>query len=201
VTYGPPPNQNWQQPQPPPGPAYQPPPPGYGPAASGRPGIVLFLGIFAIVLAVAGVLFGRVFEFAVLLIILLGGILVLARQRAGAILITIGTGLMIVMMVLASTVPGLDRFFFRMRGEPEDDWPGYILGIAGLAALVISVLPPVTRALRGDPGPSQRPPAPPGYGPPPAPGYGPPPGYPPPGYGPGGPPPPGYGPAGSPPRR
>jgi hypothetical protein len=138
------------------------------------PGIVKFLGICAIVWGLGSVVlgasvFGVILSFAVKviegLLVLVGGIMVLNRARAGATLITIGTGLMVVTTVLslASTVlydPAFETF------NLANDWYRHLLTLLGLVLLVLSLLPAVTKALVKPAGYGPPPQAPPGYGPP-----------------------------------
>ncbi|CAM4188623.1 hypothetical protein KIPE111705_44240 [Kibdelosporangium persicum] len=184
MTYGPPPNQGWQQPPPP--------PPGWGPPIRGPrkpplPGLVVTLGILAIVF---GLLSGGVqgpaditaFVIKVLvgLMALVGGIMVLNRARAGAVLLTISGGLNTLVFALSFfTSLGRAPRFTRLFSLFNDGLP-LLHALLGIAVLVLSLLPQVTKALSqpGPPRPPGPPPGPPpGYGPQQPPGFGPHPGH------------------------
>lgn len=185
MTYGPPPNnQNWQQP--PQGyqqPGYYPQqqgqgmPPVYGPAKPKLPGAVLWLGVVAILFALSEIATGIGGSFASLavrviamLVILVGGIMVLNRQRAGAILITIGSALTALTVLLLAVAPGVLGFYVIV-GDLGSDWKYYARAAVALVLLVWALTPPVTRALTAQPGLQQPPPGyqqpPPGYQQPP----------------------------------
>ncbi|ALG13843.1 hypothetical protein [Kibdelosporangium phytohabitans] len=183
MTYGPPPNQNWQQPPLP--------PPGFQPSARLRPplsGTLVIVGILGLLLAAAAFFGHTVVGYVPMLVAIVGSVLVFARQRAGAILLAIAGGLVILMTVLGilrRTVgfpPGM--FTFRVKLEIDDDGFSLVRLLLAIAVLVLSLIRPTTEALGGRPaqprpGYSPQPlghGAPPGYGPPPA-GYGPPPGH------------------------
>lgn len=191
MTYGPPPNnQNWQQPQgygpPPQQPGYYPqqqgygPPPGYGPMKPKLPGAVVWLGVVAMLFALTEIAIGPGGSIASLtvrviamLVTFTGGIMVLNRQRAGAILITIGSALTALTVLLLVVAPGVLGFWI-ITGDLGQDWKFYARAAVALVLLVWSLVPPVTKALTGKAGPQQPPPGPqqppPGYQQPP-PGY------------------------------
>lgn len=189
MSYGPPPNQGWQQP-----------PPGWGQPVMGPrkpplPGIVVTLGILAIVygllVGIAQGFSGGIIAFALrvvtAILALVGGIMLMNRARAGAILLTVSGGLGTLLFALSffrvpfvGRPPGFNQWFDLL----EDGLP-LLQGLFAVAVLVLSLLPVVTKAAE-----QSGPPGPPPPGPPGPPAFGPP-GPPPPGYGP---PPPGYGP-------
>ncbi|WP_125728437.1 hypothetical protein [Kibdelosporangium aridum] len=169
MTYGPPPNQHWQQP-PPPGP--------YGPQKPPLPGNLVTLGILGILLGLACVLGANVLSLIPALVAIAGGIMVFARQRAGAILLAISSGL-VLLLTLLGVVRELANIRlnlgYRINLELEDDWMDLLRLLLAIAVLVFSLLPQTTQALTGGPMPRPGPPGP------PPPGYAPqPPGYPPP---------------------
>jgi hypothetical protein len=105
-----------------------------------------------------------------MLVIFVGGVMVLNRQRAGAILITIGSALTALTVLLMAVAPGVLGYWV-IAGDLGDDWKFYARAAVALVLLVWSLTPPVTRALTGKAGPQQPPPGyqqpPPGYQQPP----------------------------------
>ncbi|RSM67405.1 hypothetical protein DMH04_49030 [Kibdelosporangium aridum] len=136
------------------------------------------LGILGILLGLACVLGANVLSLIPALVAIAGGIMVFARQRAGAILLAISSGL-VLLLTLLGVVRELANIRlnlgYRINLELEDDWMDLLRLLLAIAVLVFSLLPQTTQALTGGPMPRPGPPGP------PPPGYAPqPPGYPPP---------------------
>jgi hypothetical protein len=184
MTYGPPPNQNWHPQQ---GYGYAPPP------KPKLPALVVWFGILAILFGLSDIAFGPLgsvvftaVRIVSLLTLVAGGIMVLNRPRAGAVLVAIGAGLVVLTVLLLALAPGVLSYYV-IAGDLGEDWPYYLRAAAGVALLILSLVPAVTKPLTGKTGPPPgSPPPQPGYGVPqqPPPGYGPPQQPPPPGYGP-----------------